>query len=119
MLWRRRQWRLLANLIEHLPRNSHFAEAVLADEEYAEALLKQGLPESSERVSEWSPEREALAQIVDALHVLTQVSVAAAGGRPSLVHPTSRPKTALDRAKSDDRQRRYDELLGRIFGQSD
>lgn len=117
MLWRRRQWRLLANLIEKLPRNSHFAEAVLADEEYAEALLKQGLPKPAERISEWSPEREALAQIVDALHVLTQVSIAAGGGTPALVHPAPRPKTALDRAKGDDRQRRYDDLLARIFGQ--
>lgn len=116
VLWRRRQWRLLSNLIDHLPRNSHFSEAVLADEQYAEAVIRQGLPEPKERISEWSPEREALAQVVDALHVLVQTSIAAGGGKPSAVTPSRRPETALDAARARDKERRYIELLGRILG---
>lgn len=107
---------MLSNLIEHLPRNSHFAEAVLNDEDYAEALVSQGVPEPKERVSEWSPEREALAQITDALHGLTQVAIAAAGGKPSDVQPARRPVTALDAARDRAKTRRYEELLARIFG---
>lgn len=79
--------------------------------------MRQGLPEPAERISEWSPEREALAQVVDALHVLTQLMTVSVGGKASPVYPSARPKTALDPAKDRDKQRRYEELLARILGQ--
>lgn len=117
MLWRSRQWRLLSNLIDHLPRDSHFAEAVLNDAEYVEAIKARGLPEPKERISEWSSEREALAQLIDATHLQTQTMVAVMGGKPSTVRAVSRPQTALEQVEADDKQRRYEELLAHIFGQ--
>lgn len=85
------------------------------DPEYAEAIVKLGLPEPKERLSQWSTEREALAQIIDILRGQNQLIIAIGGAHPSPIQPALRPVTAIDAARERDRQRRYDELLERIF----
>lgn len=116
VLWRARRWRLLQNLIDHLPPDSHYAEAMLNDSEYAAAIIAAGLPEPAERISQWSPVREALAQVIDALHIQTQTLVAVMGGTPRTVRAVDRPVTAIERAAGDDKRRRYEQLLAQILG---
>lgn len=70
-LWRRRRWRLLLNVIEHLPRNSHYGEALALDESLVDPNAK---PSSNARpsVREWSPEVELLAAIFDRMNAFIQ-----------------------------------------------
>lgn len=88
------------NLIDHLPRSSHYAEALLSDEDYAEAVADLPRPRAEVPVHEWTPELEALAAIVDRLADVANTVIASAGGKPGRVERYPRPVTAIDRVRS-------------------
>lgn len=109
-MWRRREWRRLLNLIDHLPRWSYYSTAVANDDDHAEALAKAqanapkaeeaedpGLPQTL-----FTPEVGALADLVDAVNRLDFHLVAInsdKGKGPKTPKPYPRPRTALDRAR--------------------
>jgi hypothetical protein len=101
-LWRRRRWRFLLNLIEHLPRDSAFAEAVASDDELAQSRVEQGdLPGAAgPSIADYTPVVEAIAALYDRVGQLIVVTAAAAGAKkPPNPKPYPRPVTALDRAR--------------------
>lgn len=98
-LFRRRRWRTLLNLIDGLPPNSHFVDALANDEEAMSALIDAPETAARERMAEWSPEVQKLAVVIDRLGELIQATVAAGGGKPSKFKPQPRPMTALDAAR--------------------
>lgn len=109
--------RTLLNLIDHLPRTSAFQQALAQDDELAqqEALAS---PESSTRdipLSEFSPEVEALAAVVDRLGEVTATLVAVNGGKPSPPRPYPRPVTAWDRARAKARHEALNDLQRQLF----
>ena len=114
MLWRSRRWRRLRNLIEGLPRNSAYVEAVAADEELA-ATLPDAPGEQVERWSEWSPERDTLVVIADRIGQLIAAQVAAAGGRPPKVAPLPRPTTASARVRQARRWQQHQRLVAQLL----
>lgn len=115
---RRHRW--LLNLIDGLPGDSAYREAQCEDPELAE-LIASGAMELAEptgtgpRLSEWTPERAALAEISDRIQALTAVTLAAAGAKPSKFTPTPRPDTAISRATRVAEERKirneYDEIV--------
>lgn len=116
--WRSRRWRRLLNLIDHLPGHSAYAEALAADELLAEAILAQ--PDSpgrfrGPRVSEWTPERAALADIADKLSVLIATTIAAAGSKPPKVVPSPRPQVAADTVRERRRVEQHLRLVGLVL----
>lgn len=115
--WRARRWWGLLNLIDHLPRNSALVEAQANDEEAARALLDRPPPESeiSERWSDWSPERDALARIDDRLQDIARAVVSTNGGKPGRFQPAPRPSSALQRLRSQQRLMRHHELVARVL----
>jgi hypothetical protein len=98
-----RRHRKLANLVDGLPGDSAFAEAMANDPAAAAAVADGRIrvrPEpTGPRLTEWSAERAALADICDRLTVLT-IAVLASGGAKQLpkFKPTPRPSTAMDEA---------------------
>lgn len=72
-------------------------------------------PSTGPRLSEWSPERAALADIADLLRLLF-IAVLAAGGAKSLPEfkPGPRPDTAMSRAARE-AERTRDERLFREY----
>lgn len=114
-MWRARRWRLLLNLIDHLPRHSFYVEALLNDGEFCAQVLQRSSEQvARERVSEWTPEREALAQVVDQLKMLTYVLVKVNSGDPPAPEPTLRPVTAADGMRTEIRKKQHRELLARF-----
>lgn len=116
-MWRTRRWRKLLNLIDGLPRNSAFVEAVANDEQAAQQLLQQQ-PEASApgvRLSEWSPEREILADVVDRLGNVIQAVIAAAGTKPQRMAPAARPVTAVMRLRKQRRVEQHQRLVARVL----
>ncbi len=116
-----RRWRRLLNLIDHLPRNSFFAEAMAQDEEAAAAWLahqeaagETEAPEPVERWSEWSPERDAMERVADAINALIATTVSAHGGKAPALRPGARPVTALDKVRRDQRIARDRALKARL-----
>lgn len=119
-MWNDRRWRLLLNLIDHLPRNSAYVEAQAQDEEAARAYVRAGrsqdpAEEVGEKVSEWSSERYALARIEDRLSELIATTVAAAGGKPGRVRYADRPKTAVDRVTIEVGMEKHGALVARLL----
>jgi len=71
-LWRSRRWRRLLNLIDKLPRNTHYHQAVLADPEHLAMLDRvrsKGDPGPAPLppLATWSAEVDMSANVVDAI----------------------------------------------------
>ncbi len=105
--WRGRRWRKLLSLIDALPRNSHFYQALLDDEQVAASILdaEDDSPGSPRRMAEWSYELEMLTNIFDRQGEQIAVAMAAAGVRkPARPKPAPRPKTGVDRVRARRRE---------------
>lgn len=106
-MWQNRQWRRLLNLIDHLPRNSHYSEALAADTDLAQTLLDAEMrgeiaePEPRVLISEWSPEREAAADIVDWLKLVYAATAVSGGGKAPKFEPSLRPVTERQRLRAE------------------
>lgn len=106
-LWKQRRFRYLLNLIDHLPRETWYNEAVSNDEEHSEMIAKSlaERPESSERpappMRTWTPEVDMMAKVVDAVrsvnHTLAAVN-SEKGKTPKPPEPEPRPVSAIDKA---------------------
>lgn len=103
--WRSRRWRRLLNLIDGLPRNTHYVEAVATDEALAEQFGDQPSGPPVERWVDFSPEREAILVVADRIAELVRVQVLAAGGKAPQVKPLPRPTTVLNGGDAKFRRR--------------
>jgi len=114
-LYEQGRWAFALTLIDHLPRTSAFAAAVAQDDELAAEV--GDLPKASHipPLTEWTPEVEALAAVVDRLAEVANAVVAGAGGKPSRVRPWPRPVTAFDRARAKRIREAAAELEAALF----
>lgn len=97
-----------------MPRASHFVEAYAQDDEIAAAI---GLPNAkrAERMSEWTPEREVLADIFDRLGTLVSVLMQVNGNKAPHLSTFPRPITATQRLIAADRRQKHDSLSARLY----
>lgn len=117
-LYEQGRWAFALTLIDHLPRTSAFAAAVAQDDELAAEV--GDLPKGSDIVSltEWTPEVQALAAIVDRLAELINAVVVnhpSGKGRPTRVRPWPRPVTAFDRARTRRIREAADDMVAQLF----
>jgi hypothetical protein len=113
-LWRRRRVRLLLNVIDGLPVNSAYVEAIADDDEAAEQAPK-GEP-APPRLREWSPERSLLTDINERLGELIAVTAAAASGKPVRPPPAyPRPITAAERIARRRRREQHERLVQQLL----
>lgn len=84
------------------------------DEEFGEQVAMMPAVESHERVSEWSPERLALADVADELRALHVSVLGALSENPPKFVPSPRPVTAVERARRTVGRRRHMELVSRL-----
>jgi hypothetical protein len=110
----------LLNLIDHLPQNTHYYQALMNDEGYLKKLAE--LQEAGKvdkkappRWETWSNEREGLARIEDAVRGLGQTIVGAFGGKPGEFKPAQRPATGLDKATANLRAEQHKKLASRFI----
>jgi hypothetical protein len=101
-------------VIDHLPRNSFYIEALLDDDEVGEKLLEMPDQPPRERLAEWSAERETLTQILDAIHALSVNVIAAAGAKPPQMRPALRPVTSLNRVRQRRQMAQHQSLVRRL-----
>jgi len=113
-LWARRRWRLLFNVVTGLPSDSHYVAALADDEELAASTEADPKPRPP-RLTEWSPEVQALAATVDRLGDVLRVLVAANGGNPPKIPHYPRPVTASERVKQRRRMRDHQALVARVL----
>lgn len=105
-----RHYRLLLNVIDGLPANSHYVAALADDDELAASSPE---PKSRPpRLTEFSPDTAA---IVDRLGDVISAVIAAAGGTPPKIQPYPRPETAADRAKTRWRMQKHHDLVRRVL----
>jgi hypothetical protein len=94
-------------------------ESLADDEEMAEIALKQDRTDSERpgrgpRISEWSPELEALTAIIDRLGEVVQAQIASGGGTPRSVKPQPRPRTAMDKLRERKRREQHRKIVSRV-----
>jgi hypothetical protein len=99
--WQSRRWWELLNLIDHLPRDSRYQEALSSDRELAEKLAFDDDVESpaAPPLSEFSRQVELLADVRDLLQLLRGDIAARAGQKPPAFDPTPRPVSELQSAR--------------------
>lgn len=114
-LYEQGRWAFALTLIDHLPRTSSFAAAVAQDDELAAQV--GDLPKGSDTppLTEWTPEVQALAMVVDRLAEVANAVVASAGQRTSRVRPYPRPVTAFDRARTKRIREATDDMVAQLF----
>jgi hypothetical protein len=117
--WRSRRWRRLLNVIDRLPRDSAFMEAMSDDDELADRMLRQRddskPPTPRRRMSDWSPTVEVLTAILDRLGELTQTVAALGGAKPGKLPRAPYPITAFDRARHRRRVESHKSLVSRVL----
>lgn len=123
-LWRSRHWRKLLNLIDHLPQNTWYHQAISTDIDHAvmlleaqEAAKKRGdePPPAGPALRSWSPEVDMLARVLDATNQVAFVIGKANGAKGKAPKPAQRPPTAMETAKLRFRQKRHDILVRRML----
>lgn len=104
--------RRLLNLIENLPGDSAFVEAMANDLAVAEGIrngtikLAKADDKKGPRLSEWTPTMSLLAEMNDRLSTLITVTMGAAGAKNlPKIPPSPRPTSEVDRAAKAARER--------------
>lgn len=108
----------MLNLIDRLPRNSAYLEAVVMDERVALAMLRADNgrdKKSKRRMSEWSVEAELLSTVADRVAELIQATFAARGAKPGSFSAAPRPETALEKVRDQERIRKHRVLVARVL----
>lgn len=113
--WRSRRWRRLLNLIDHLPRDSAYVEALSDDEEMAERMLGQADRAPRRRMSEFSVEVELLSVIADRQAEIINALIARRGVKPARIKWQPRPETALERVRRRKRRRQHEALVAKVL----
>lgn len=91
-------------------------EAFTDDEELAEVLATRPEGKRRERLSDWSPEMEALVDMIDRLGIITSTLIAGFGGTPPRLRPYPRPITAMERARWRAQRARLERINDRLLG---
>jgi len=113
--------RRIVNLIDQLPQACRFYSAVANDEEHVKAIIeKQGdQPESKgPSLAEWNGQSEALAAVVDGLHMVVAAVIASQGGKPPTMKPYQRPTTAFEDMRQLVHEERHKSLAARVLRRS-
>jgi hypothetical protein len=102
--------------VTHLPRDSATWAAIYADPETV--IPDEGAEPPEPRLTEFSPEVEALAAMHDLLAALLANVVALGGGKPPRISPYRRPGAARREAakarRHEQARREWAELLGQM-----
>lgn len=115
---------MLLNLIDHLPRDSYYAQAVADDEEHAALMLaRQELnggskaTEQAPPLATWSAEAGMLADLIDSVNALrhTLIAVNSKKGANNKLTPYPRPRTAIDKVRRRSRQAKHEALVARVL----
>lgn len=129
-LWRGRRWRLLLDIIDHLPSHSWYAATASMDEDHAKMLAdaiiarQQSDNDKSDpgpSLVSWTPEVAVLNNIYDAIRGVQHAVIAAAVGdkAPKPPEPAPRPVTplqkALKMAEFARRKRVHESLAARVL----
>lgn len=117
-MWRRRDWRLLAGMVDRLPRNSYYKTALALDEDYQRLVLEYEEKHGVGSSKAWTPplhtytaEVEMLRDVVNELRSLVHV-MAQGKGQPQYIPP---PETAAKRVAWKSRERKHKQLAARLL----
>lgn len=105
----------MLNIIDHLPRNSAYAEAIANDDELADLLVDSPDGDYAPAVADWSSELEVLVAMLDRLGDLISAVSVTSGGKPVRVKPWPRPLTAADRAVQRRKHNTYVDLVALVL----
>jgi hypothetical protein len=110
-----KRYRYALNLIEHLPPDSHYAQAISQDERVA-AQIDLTAPPKPPPLTEYGPDIRVLAGIYNRLGALIAVSRAAAGDKNVHIPPGwPRPVLAAERLRRRQRLEKHEFLKRQLL----
>lgn len=102
------------NLINRLPRNSHYAAAMADDDDLAD-LIDEDAPPPKPPLTDWSADHQMLNVIADRLGELLRLTAAANSDKKVPPYkPLARPETALQRKARRRRAAKRDLIADRL-----
>lgn len=124
-LWRQRRWRYLLNLIDHLPQDTYYHQAVSKDPEHAKMLARARAQMGDDDkayappMSSWSAELDMSAKILDAVnnvsYTLAAVNYQGKGPKPERPKPHPRPDTAFEKGARQAKAEAHKRLVARML----
>jgi hypothetical protein len=109
----------LLNLIDHLPSDSYYAEAVALDPEAAEAYLASGHKGSSAPpLSEYGPIVMRLDRLFDRTGELIQAIAQLGGAKGGKVTPAPRPRLAIEEVKMRRQRAQHERITKKLIPDS-
>lgn len=121
------RWNATLELIDQLPWNSRFREAMLNDPEYAAAIAENQvreesegkLPDDSPRVSEYGPSDQRLDTLIELNKALLMWTQKQAGVKsPKRIPPGKGPKTLVQELKTR-KEQEFGFEVAKLFGFSE
>ena len=109
-----RRWVHLLALIDGLPANSRYVQAMYDDDEWRKMIedsQDDDSPIPPPPLSTWSPEVNMLAQVVDSLAVVTQAIVVSNGGKSKKIKPVPRPLSEKSQGFNEDQKAVLEQFL--------
>lgn len=127
-LWRRRRWRTLLDVLDHLPSHSWYNATVSNDPEHAKMVAasiaaRKDAGEETEKtgphLTTWTPEASLLTSLIDAVRNVSYTVAATNGAKTEQPAPAPRPQTALEiaikRAEYERRKAKHEALADRLL----
>jgi hypothetical protein len=121
-LWRSRRWRLLLNIIDHLPRNSYYQEAVSKNKEHVQNIAEaMGGKKDGEAyrppMHTYSTEVELLQFLCNQIMLLRHESAQANSKPDLLLPPESGVTDARKHIEWKRRKAKHEALVARVLPQ--
>lgn len=126
-LWRRRRWRTLLDILDHLPSHSWYSATVNMDPEHAKMLAESIAARAASGEDEnkgphlttWTPEMSMLAKVIDAIKGVSWTVAAVNGQKPAEPKPEPRPRTPIElemkRAEYARKKANHESLVARLL----
>lgn len=119
-MWRARHFKRLLELIDHLPGDTYYAQAVASDPTHAEMMAKeQGRSRDwAPPMATWDQHCELLATLNDKVEQLFLATIAAnskPGSAKPKFQPYPRPRTMLSKAKRNSARQKHQALVARVL----
>jgi hypothetical protein len=119
-LWRSRRWKKLLELIDRLPRNSQYRQALMNDEEAAEQYLREferdpeavgSADDGRPPMAEFTLEAELLLDLVNEVKALRSEAISMETGKSPKMRFRKGPMTAIERVRLRLDQEQHNDLV--------
>lgn len=127
-LWRKRRWRTLLDILDHLPSHSWYSATVSMDPEHAKMVAAsiaarkeagEDTKAAGPHLTTWTPEASLLTSLIDAVRNVFYTVAVTNGAKTEAPQPAPRPQSQLEieikRAEYQRKKAKHEALADRLL----